>query len=319
MDNIGFLVRVNCNTYNHSAYIEVAMDGFCMQETTFPYICTITDDASTDGTPDVIKAYLEEHFVLDDNTLFEQRETSDYSLIFAKHKVNKNCFFAVYFLKYNHYQIGKAKSYSREWNKMVKYMAPCEGDDYWIDNNKLQIQFDYLERNPDCGLVRMDVDKLNVKTGLVVKSLFSNTSFCKIQDTHVDYLLHGWFLAPCTWMYRLCLKELCPKLDPVVYFTGDLNIVLSISRSHRVHFIPQVVAVYRESEESASHFKNYKDLFEFKQKMKNTRIYYAKEQSFLVRMRCWWMICIARIPPIKQWMYIPKWIGVCIETFFKLL
>ena len=53
-----WMVRVSCMTFNHHAYIEDAMNGFCMQETDFPFVCTIVDDASTDGEPEVIKKYL---------------------------------------------------------------------------------------------------------------------------------------------------------------------------------------------------------------------------------------------------------------------
>lgn len=61
-----FKVRINCMTYNHVPYIADTMNGFCMQETTFPYLCTIFDDASTDGEPEVIRRYLQEHFLMDD-------------------------------------------------------------------------------------------------------------------------------------------------------------------------------------------------------------------------------------------------------------
>lgn len=61
-----FKVRVYCSTFNHSPYIEDAMNGFCMQETNFPFVAIIIDDASTDGEPEVIKQYLQEHFDLED-------------------------------------------------------------------------------------------------------------------------------------------------------------------------------------------------------------------------------------------------------------
>ena len=59
-----FKVVVRCLTYNHSKYIEEAMNGFCMQKTDFPFLCIIVDDASNDGAQDVIKNYLEHNFFL---------------------------------------------------------------------------------------------------------------------------------------------------------------------------------------------------------------------------------------------------------------
>ena len=148
-----FKICVRCTTYNQSSYIEDALNGFTMQETNFPYVCTILDDASTDGEQEVIKKYLQEHFDLDNRSVVRNEETDDYVLTFAQHKTNRNCYFAVLFLKYNHYSIKKAKDqYIKEWLD-VKYIALCEGDDYWIDPYKLQKQVDYLESHPNCTMV----------------------------------------------------------------------------------------------------------------------------------------------------------------------
>ena len=57
-----YLVQVKCFTYNHVSYIEDAMNGFCMQQTDFPFACIVVDDSSTDGEQDVISRYLEKHF-----------------------------------------------------------------------------------------------------------------------------------------------------------------------------------------------------------------------------------------------------------------
>ena len=153
MEESKFLVRVCCLTYNHAPYIKDAMNGFCMQETNFPFVCTIMDDASTDGEQEVIKKYLADHFDLDDQTIVRNEETDDYVLTYARHKTNHNCFFAVYYLKYNHYSIKKSKvPYISEWQDNVKYIALCEGDDYWICPQKLQIQLDFLENHNDYSL-----------------------------------------------------------------------------------------------------------------------------------------------------------------------
>ena len=130
MQNKEYMVCVKCLTYNHAPYIEDAMNGFCIQETSFPFVCVIIDDASMDGEQEVIKNYLEHHFDLSDKHAICMEETEDYSLTFARHKSNANCFFAVYLLKYNHDQIKKSKNaYFNEWSNCVQYYANCEGDD----------------------------------------------------------------------------------------------------------------------------------------------------------------------------------------------
>ena len=70
------------------------MDGFCMQETDFPFVCIIIDDASTDGEQEVIRQYLSEHFDLE-NDVTRNEETDHYRQTYARHKTNPNCYFAV--------------------------------------------------------------------------------------------------------------------------------------------------------------------------------------------------------------------------------
>lgn len=144
-----YKVCVWCNTFNQASYITATMDGFCRQQTQFPYVCLIMDDASTDGESEIIKHYLHVFFYTE-----WTKETDDYHLTFAHHKDNKNCYFAVYLLKYNHYSINKPRlNYYQEVATEIDYVALCEGDDYWTDEHKLQKQADALDTNPQATLV----------------------------------------------------------------------------------------------------------------------------------------------------------------------
>ena len=145
-----FKVCCRCFTFNQAKYITDAMNGFTMQQTSFPFVCTIVDDASTDGEQEVIKQYVEENFDFSEGSAAFNKETDYAHIIYAQHKTNKNCYFAVLLLKENHYSIRKPKmQYLQEWRDMCEYEALCEGDDYWIDSNKIQKQFEILEGNPD--------------------------------------------------------------------------------------------------------------------------------------------------------------------------
>ena len=128
MNNIAFKVSVSCMTYNQSKYIEDAMNGFCMQKTDFPFVCTIVDDASTDGEQKIITTYLENHFATTDTDVSYKKETKFAYITFAQHKDNKNCYFVVLLLKENLYQKGqkqKKVQYINEWRKNAPYTALC--------------------------------------------------------------------------------------------------------------------------------------------------------------------------------------------------
>ena len=145
-------VYVRCFTYNHASYIVDSMNGFTMQQTDFPYVCVIIDDASTDGEPDVIRQYLSDSFDLEDNHVKRERETDDYCFVYARHKTNPNCFFAVFLLKYNHYRKKSRYPFYKEFDDAAEYVAICEGDDYWTDPLKLQKQVHFLDMHPDYSL-----------------------------------------------------------------------------------------------------------------------------------------------------------------------
>ena len=118
-DNI--MVSIVYITYNHEKYISQALEGFLNQKTTFPIEIIIHDDASTDRTPDIIINYASRYPTLITPILQNENQYSQGKIITEK-------------------LIMQAKG---------KYIAFCEGDDYWTDPNKLQEQVDILERNID--------------------------------------------------------------------------------------------------------------------------------------------------------------------------
>ena len=142
-----YLVLCDTITYNQASYINDTMDGFCMQKTNFPFVCYIIDDASIDGEPEVIEAYLDANFQMDKADFYELELAN---VIVAQHKTNTNCTFAVYLLKRNLWKEPDLKySHRKPWTDRCKYIALCEGDDYWTDPLKLQKQVDLLENHPE--------------------------------------------------------------------------------------------------------------------------------------------------------------------------
>ncbi len=120
MDKQQVLVSVYCLAYNHEMYIRDALEGFVKQKTTFRYEVIVHDDASEDKTPNIIKEYAEKY-------------PDIFNIILQKEN------------KYSQ-GIGIGKNYIYPQIR-GKYVAVCEGDDFWCDENKLQKQVDFLEKN----------------------------------------------------------------------------------------------------------------------------------------------------------------------------
>ncbi|MCM1048304.1 MAG: glycosyltransferase [Clostridiales bacterium] len=118
-------VSVYCLAYNHEKYIKKALDGFIMQQTNFRYEVIVHDDASTDKTPDIIKEYAEKYPDIIKPIFQKENQLSKGINISAT------------------YIFPKIRG---------KYIASCEGDDYWNDKYKLQKQFDVMEEHPECSL-----------------------------------------------------------------------------------------------------------------------------------------------------------------------
>lgn len=116
------LVTIRCLVYNHEPYLRQCLDGFVMQQTTFPFEAIVHDDASTDGSAAIIREYAEKYPDII-KPIYETENqfckgTIDSIMVAATHPDSK-------------------------------YIAMCEGDDYWTHPQKLQIQVAFLESHPD--------------------------------------------------------------------------------------------------------------------------------------------------------------------------
>ena len=166
-----YLVGVRCVTYQHEKFIKDALDGFAMQQTDFPFLVMLIDDASTDGTQDVINRFLEDNFVLGEENFAWRTNTDDAVTTFARHKKNTNCHILSLNLKVNLWKNrAKKDSLLGDYLDSYKYLALCEGDDYWTDPLKLQKQVDILEKDEtlmacctNCSVVDMEGNVLEEK------------------------------------------------------------------------------------------------------------------------------------------------------------
>lgn len=241
-----YMVRTYCATYNHEPYILDALKGFVMQQTSFPMVFTIVDDASTDRNAEVIRGFVNENFdLLDTSVAFDK--DSDYGHVtFAQHRTNKNCFFAVVYLNENHYSQHKSKApYIQEWMDS-KYIALCEGDDYWTDPLKLQKQVNFLEEHEDFSICFHEAKVYNQ-----AESRFVADDVRRVpSETDVTELAKGNYIHTMTVVYRNnpLVREDIKKVGKVA--TGDYVIHMLNARYGKIKKLPDNMAVYRLSQDS---------------------------------------------------------------------
>ena len=236
-----FKVCCRCFTFNQAKYITDTMNGFCMQQTQFPFVCTIVDDASTDGEQEVIKQYVEDNFDFSEGSTAFNKET-DYAFItYAQHKTNKNCYFAVVYLKENHYSQRKSKmGYLSEWRDMCEYEALCEGDDYWIVPDKLEKQVSILDEHKDYTMCTSDV---------IIKSE-SGDHNCRRYDENrivpINDIIErgGLWLQTATFLFRRGVNNDmidCGKKCHV----GDYPLIIWCAMKGNVYYLSEITTVYR--------------------------------------------------------------------------
>lgn len=250
-----FRVCIRCTTYNHANYIMNTMDGFIKQRTNFPFVCAIIDDASTDGEQNIIKNYLEENFCQSENIAIN-KETEDYFLEFAQHKTNKNCYFAVFFLKYNHYSIKKiTEPYMEVLIDNLTYIALCEGDDFWTYPDKLQIQFDALEAHPECSVASNRVVVV-AKDGttpigwtIPAKNSFPKESILTLEDYCKEEYMNGrWCFHTSSYLIRNEVFKTSITNRKTIWKDfpyGDMPLLLTCLLNGNIYLFPQKMGCYR--------------------------------------------------------------------------
>ncbi|WP_086228816.1 glycosyltransferase family 2 protein [Campylobacter sp. P0109] len=212
-------VSIICTTYNHKDFIGKALDSFVMQKTNFPFEVIVHDDASTDGTTEIIRDY-------------EKKYPDIIKPIYQKE---------------NQFSQGKDIIIDCMLEYIQgEYVAMNEGDDFWIDENKLQRQVDFLDANPDFSVCFHPV-KVVWEDNSQPESIFptSDLRFHKDTLTLKDLLKHN-FIQTNSVMYRWCLKkEMWPqkRILPCDYLWHLLH-----AKHGKIGFLPQVMSVYRRNQ-----------------------------------------------------------------------
>lgn len=213
------LVSICSLTYNHAPYIRQCLDGILMQQTDFAFEIIINDDCSTDGTTEIIREYAEKYPEIIKPIFHDE----------------------------NQYQKGLRGFFHRFVFPIAqgKYIALCEGDDYWTDPLKLQKQVDFLESHPDYSLCFHNaiVHYEDRKT--------SDCPFGKIEDrdyTDVE-IYENWIIPTASVIIRkdVVKSELYIKTSKEKRFVyGDIVLFLTASRCGKMHGFPEIMSIYRK-------------------------------------------------------------------------
>ncbi len=251
MDNeSNFIVCIHCMTYNQSAYITDALNGFAIQKTDFPFVALVFDDASTDGEQEVIKKYLDEHFDHSEETGYKQWETDDANYTFARHISNGNCFFLVALLKKNLYRNPRKNELVKIWDEKAKYIAMCEGDDYWTDPMKLQKQVDFLEGHEEYSMCFTNCLVNNSGTMSYGNSFIWDTYTTEDMLIHnsLDMIKRGdHVVSPGHTSTILYKNPKGPRPDWISKcFIGDEPLFVALSQYGKAKFINEATSVYRQ-------------------------------------------------------------------------
>jgi len=188
--NDEIMVSVICNTYNHEKYIERAMKGFISQQTDFIFEVLVHDDASTDGTAKIIKKY-------------EKKYPQIIKPIYQKE---------------NQYSIDINNIHRIQFPRVRgKYVAFCEGDDFWTDHQKLSKQVHALELHPELDLCVHSANKFqcNQKIGRIAPK--SRNCIISVEEMIQG---GGGYVATNSLMFRSRLLENIPpflEINPIDY------------------------------------------------------------------------------------------------------
>ena len=246
------ILAIKCLAYNHEPYIRQCLDGFVMQKTNFPFIAIIHDDASTDRTAKIIQEYAQKYPAII-KPIFETE--NQYSKHNGSIRRTMDCAIP----------------------ESVQYIAICEGDDYWIDSNKLQKQVDFLEKNPNYGLVHTYAKSYNNSQQIYDDLLLGNP------HNLFEDLLYTNNIATLTTCYKKELYTLYVndiKPESKNWLMGDFSLWLWMATKTKIGFISEITAVYRILAESASHSSDKKKQFSFYISSYKIALFYAKKNHY---------------------------------------
>jgi len=226
-DNRPVMVTIRCITFNQAPYIRQCLDGFVMQKTNFRFEAIVHDDASTDGTADIVREYSEKY----PDIIRPIIETENQFTIGGFQQINKMIYPLI----------------------RGKYLADCEGDDYWTDPLKLQKQVDFLESHPDYSMCfhRAHILKENeCAVGLQCDDIDD-------REYNPNELLEYWKVPTASILARhevIAVKNI--GVERIL--NGDIIHVLNCAKIGKIRGMSDMMSVYRVQNSGVTYDKKLK-------------------------------------------------------------
>ena len=215
--NDSIKVSIICAAYNHEKFIADALESFVSQKTDFQYEVIVNDDASTDNTASIIREYQEKYPEIV-KPIFQKENQYSRGISVIDIMVNASS---------------------------GKYIATCEGDDYWIDERKLQKQVDFMESHPECSMfghanniVKQDGEYLRTR--------------CDCKKGFVNLINDGGYMHFATRVAKREVYTTFPAVLTKKYYEGVAYIYYAHALG-KVYFDDTPMSVWRLNENSVTH------------------------------------------------------------------
>lgn len=204
-----------CATFNQASYIKQCLDSLVSQKTNFPYKVIVHDDASTDGTTEIVRDYARRY---PDLVTAVIQESNIYSRGISY------------------------EGYTNPYLVDCKYIALCEGDDWWLCPDKLQLQYDYMEQHPECSLCVHEVELFDDARQKRIRVTPGN-------DDDKEYSLDevilggGGLFGTNSMFFRM--KDRDKSEEYLNWGVGDYPVTIWLATLGSVHCIGRTMSAYR--------------------------------------------------------------------------
>lgn len=214
-------VTIVCTSYNYGQYISHALDSFLQQKTNFAFDILVVDDCSTDNSMEILSDYAERYP--------------------DKIRVVQN---------------PQNQGITRTWISIckevtAKYIARCDADDYWIDDYKLQKQYDLLESSPNSKWCNTDFNIVDENDDLVYENVFQNGPI-PYANTYAKMLAIKGMTLPSSWMVETQLMQEVNNLIAPDSIDDTYSIQLELFNQTELTFLSDATVAYRMTSDSDS-------------------------------------------------------------------